>query len=382
MNQKVHVLVVLDYINRNSGVSSVVMNYYAHIDHSKIQMDFLLYKEPEEKYLEYLWANGSKVYYSGYPIEIGLGKYRKEIENFFAEHKNEYSIVHVHIPNAAFIVLKYAKKYDVRTRIIHSHNSKGADGVLKKVRNFILNKQGIFYANQYFACSKSAGEYLYGKKKTSQVTVIHNAIDLEWFRYNLETRMSIRKQLGIEEELLLGHVGRFSEQKNHKFLIEIANQLKKSDVKFKLILLGGGELEKEVRLQIKELELDEFVIFTGIVNNVKEYMDAMDVFLLPSLYEGLPCVCVEAQANGLPCMLSSNITREVELTDSIHFLDVAEPAVWSDMIIKIIDSAELSDKRQDNERMTLSKYDIVIQGKNLEERYLSYGNSTDIDVNL
>lgn len=382
MDNKVHVLIVADYISRNSGVSSVVMNYYTHIDHSKIQMDFLLYKEPEEEYLEYFQKFGSKVYFSGYPSEIGLRHYEKEIENFFKTHKNEYTVVHVHIPNAAFVVLKYAKKHGVKTRIIHSHNSRGADNRFKKMRNYLLNKIGISYANQYFACSKSAGEYLYGKKKNSQIVVINNAIELDKYFYNPESRTAIRKQLDVGDEILLGHVGRFSEQKNHRFLIEVANQLKIAGVKFKLLLIGGGELEKDIREQIEELKLKEFVIFTGIVSNVKEYMDAMDVFLLPSLYEGLPCVCVEAQANGLPCMLSSNITREVELTDSIHFLDVAEPAVWSDMIIKMIDSAELSDKRQDNERMTLSKYDIVIQGKNLEERYLSYGNSTDIDVNL
>ena len=382
MDNKVHVLIVVDYINSNSGVSSVVMNYYSHIDHLKIQMDFLLYKEPEEEYLEYFQKFGSRVYFSGYPSEIGLRHYEKEIKNFFKTHKNEYTVVHVHIPNAAFVVLKYAKKYGVKTRIIHSHNSRGADNRFKKMRNYLLNKIGISYANQYFACSKSAGEYLYGKKKNSQIVVINNAIELDKYCYNPESRTTIRKQLAVGDEILLGHVGRFSEQKNHRFLIEVANQLKKADFKFKLLLIGGGELEKDIRRQIEESNLNEFVIFTGIVNNVKEYMDAMDIFLLPSLYEGLPCVCVEAQANGLPCILSLNITREVELTDSIRFMNIEDPAVWADMVMKMFDSGEVREKRHNNRKVTLSNYDIVVQGKNLEERYLSYGNSTGINVNL
>lgn len=158
--KKIKVLVVLDFINRNSGVSSVVMNYYSHMDASKIQMDFLLYEEPDESFATYLQQNGSKIYALGHPTKLGILNYARGIEAFFKTHHNEYDIVHLHIPNAAFVVLKYAKKYGIKTRIIHSHNSRGADGWMKKIRNYLLNQQGIRYANEYYACSKSAGKYL------------------------------------------------------------------------------------------------------------------------------------------------------------------------------------------------------------------------------
>lgn len=383
MDHKAQVLIVVDYINNNSGVSSVVMNYYSHIDHSKVQMDFLLYEMPEENFLQYLQNHGSKVYCSGYPMKIGIRNYQKEIENFFKELEDEYSIVHVHIPNAAFVVLKYAKRYGVNTRIMHSHNSRGADGVLKKIRNYILNKQGIFYANQYFACSKAAGEYLYGRKRNQQVTIINNAIDLKKYSFCPESRDRIRKELEIGDEIVLGHVGRFSEQKNHKFLIEIANQLKTQKINFKLLLLGSGELQDQIKEQVEKSGLEKIVIFAGIVNNVKEYMDAMDIFLLPSLYEGLPCVCVEAQANGLPCFLSESITGEVALADSVHFLEISKASIWADMIIEMLNSKQQKRNHgEKNQYIGLNQYDIAIQAKILEERYLSYGNSSNINVNI
>ena len=382
VNQKVHVLVVLDYINHNSGVSSVVMNYYSNIDKLKVQMDFLLYEKPEEEFLSELSKNGSKIFALGHPVSFGLKNYHNVVDKFFDKHQGEYSVVHVHIPNAAFVVLRCAKKYGVKTRIIHSHNSRGADGCIKKVRNFILNKIGVFYANQYFACSKSAGEFLFGKNKLDKVTVIHNAIDLKKFAFDSEHRNRIRRELGIGDELVLGHVGRFSEQKNHRFLIEIAKQLEKRNVDFKMLFLGGGELQEQIAAKVKEFNLEKKVIFAGIVNNVKEHMDAMDIFLLPSLYEGLPCVCVESQANGLPNMLSSNITKEVALNTAVCFLEIISAEEWADMVLEIYANDNLSIRRKSGNNRGLELYDIAIQAKILEEKYISYGNSSGINVNI
>lgn len=365
------VLVVLDYINSNSGVSSVVMNYYSNIDKSKVQMEFLLYENPEKKVLEYLKGKESNIYALGHPVKIGIGSYQKAIDRFFKEHQNQYHIVHVHISNAAFVVLKYAKKYGISTRIIHAHNSRGADGAVKKIRNYVLNKKGIFYATQYFACSKSAGEYLYGKRHLDEVIVINNAINLKKYRYDCESRMKIRKELGIRDELVLGHVGRFSKQKNHEFLIEIANELKKRTIDFKLMLLGGGELQEQTKEQVEIFGLNEQVIFVGVVDNAKEYMDAMDLFILPSLYEGLPCVCIEAQANGLPCLVSENITREVAVSDLMKFLGITDATEWIDGILKH-NIKQLRQKRENGGCIDLKSYDITAQAKILEERYLSY----------
>lgn len=382
MGKKVRVLLVLDYINHNSGVSSVVMNYYSNIDKSKVQMDFLLFENPEEDFLTELSKNGSKIFALGHPVNLGIKQYNKLVDGFFSKHQNEYSVVHVHIPNAAFVIHKCAKKYGVATRIIHSHNSKGADGCVKKIRNFILNKIGIFYANQYYACSRSAGEFLFGKNKLAHVTVIHNAIDLKKFSFDSECRNRLRRELGIGEELVLGHVGRFSEQKYHKFLIEIAKQLEKRNVDYKMLFLGGGELQEQIRQKVKELNLEKKVIFAGVVSNVKEYMDAMDIFLLPSLYEGLPCVCVEAQANGLPCILSGNITKEVALNNAVHFLEIMNADEWADMVLKVYANKQSDIQRKSRNNDGLELYDITIQAKILEEKYRSYGNSSGINVNI
>lgn len=382
MRKTVRVLVVLDYINSNSGVSSVVMNYYSNIDKAKVQMDFLLYENPDEDILEYLKGNGSNVYALGHPVKMSIGNYQKVIAGFFESHQLRYQIVHVHIPNAAFVVLKYAKKYGVETRIIHSHNSRGADGLVKKFRNYVLNKKGIGYATQYFACSKSAGKYLYGGKHLDEVIVINNAINLKKYRYDQKSGKKIRKELGIGDELVLGHVGRFSRQKNHEFLMEIASQLKERDIEFKLVLLGDGELQERIKEQVEMLGLKEQVIFVGVVNNAKEYMDAMDLFILPSLYEGLPCVCIEAQANGLPCLISENITREVALSDSVKFLGITDAGEWIDAILQMYDIQRLRQKREGDGCPDLNDYDIIAQAKILEERYLSYGYSSNINVDL
>ena len=378
----IKVLQVLDHINSNSGVSSVVMNYYTHMESENIKFDFLLFEEPDEEWSKKLKASGADIYVTGQPSGSRIGTYIKNVDEFFRVHGAEYQIVHVHIPNCAFAILKSAKKYSVPVRILHSHNSRGADGLIKKVRNFVLNKQGVSYANHYFACSKSAGQYLYGKKHLNDVTIIPNAIDLKKFQYSQDNRAKIREALGIREELVLGHVGRFSTQKNHEFLIEIVNRLKEKEVAFKLVLLGSGELQEQIKEQIEVLGLEEHVVFVGVVNNAKEYMDAMDLFVLPSLYEGLPCVCIEAQANGLPCLISSNVTKEVELSDFVKFLEITDAGVWAETILEQSDIQQLEQQRKGYSCEGLKDYDIIIQAKILEERYLSYGNGSDIDVDL
>lgn len=379
MNKKVRVLQVLDFINHNSGVSAVVMNYYAHLTRERVSCDFLLYESAEHDLEEQIRANGSKIYLMGQPSGSNLAECEKRVEKFFAEHAREYDVVHVHIPNAAFIVLRMAKKYGVPVRILHSHNARGADGTLKKIRNFVLNKWGISYANYYMACSQKAGVYLFGKRKVKQgkVVVLNNAIELEKYQYNSENREKLRGELGVGDELILGHVGRFSEQKNHSGLIEIFAKLQERGVPGKLLLLGDGSLRPQIEQLAREKGVFENVIFQGIVSNVEEYMSVMDVFLLPSLYEGLPVVCVEAQAAGLPCIVSANVTQEIALTDRVEFIENEMISQWCDEIEQL--ASQLPDRSQ---CMPMEAYDIRKQARRLEEIYLSYGMGTDTDVHL
>lgn len=379
MKKPVRVLQVLDFINHNSGVSSVVMNYYLHLKLTNVQCDFLLYEEAEEELELELKNRGACIYVTGQPAGTGIAAYRKRVDQFFKQHEKEYDVVHIHIPNAAFIVLRSAKKYGVPVRIVHSHNARGADGRIKKIRNFILNRWGIHYANQYYACSKAAGRYLYGKKKmkAGAVTILNNAVDLAKYSYCSETRAKIRNMLGVGDEPLLGHVGRFEEQKNHEFLMDIFAEVLKQGLNCRLILLGDGNLREHMERKAEVLGIADRVDFVGVVNHVEEYLSAMDMFLLPSLYEGLPVVCVEAQAAGLPCLVSMNVTTEIKLTDIVYFLKNGDIGQWCNRIFQLADA--LPDR---TEIKGMDAYDIVKQAKHLEEKYLTYGSCANTDVYL
>lgn len=378
MSDNVKVLQVLDFINYNSGVSAVVTNYFFQMDPQRVQCDFLLYEMPEDAWMTRLTAAGAKVYATGKPSGRSMAEYERNVKDFFRQHAKDYDIVHVHIPNAAFIVLRYAKKYGIKVRILHSHNARGADGAVKKIRNYLLNQWGIRYANQYFACSVKAGNYLFGEKRCGQLVVLPNAIRLERYAFDEKKRKTIRDSLGVKEhELLLGHIGRFAEQKNHEGLLKIFAETRKRGMDTKLVLLGDGELREKTGQLTEELGIKDQVLFAGVVANVPDYLSAMDIFLLPSLYEGLPVVCVEAQAAGLPCLISDQVTREIALTDQIWFLANGNLDSWCDRIRKI--SAE---GRIRNAEKGLEQYDIVRQTRNLEERYLQYAAGTDLDVNV
>lgn len=378
MSESIRVLQVLDFINYNSGVSAVVTNYFFQLDPQRVQCDFLLYEMPEDAWMTRLTAAGAKVYATGKPSGRSMAEYERNVKDFFWQHAKDYDIVHVHIPNAAFIVLRYAKKYGIKVRILHSHNARGADGAVKKIRNYLLNQCGIRYANQYFACSVKAGNYLFGEKRCGQLVVLPNAIRLERYAFDEKKRKTIRDSLGVKEhELLLGHIGRFAEQKNHEGLLKIFAETRKRGMDTKLVLLGDGELREKTGQLAEELGIKDQVLFAGVVANVPDYLSAMDIFLLPSLYEGLPVVCVEAQAAGLPCLISDQVTREIALTDQVWFLANGDLDSWCDRIRKI--SAE---GRSRNAVKGLEQYDIVRQTRNLEERYLQYATGTDLDVNV
>lgn len=378
MSDNVKVLQVLDFINYNSGVSAVVTNYFFQLDPQRVQCDFLLYEMPEDAWMTRLTAAGAKVYATGKPSGRSMAEYERNVKDFFWQHAKDYDIVHVHIPNAAFIVLRYAKKYGIKVRILHSHNARGADGAVKKIRNYLLNQCGIRYANQYFACSVKAGNYLFGEKRCGQLVVLPNAIRLERYAFDEKKRKTIRDSLGVKEhELLLGHIGRFAEQKNHEGLLKIFAETRKRGMDTKLVLLGDGELREKTGQLAEELGIKDQVLFAGVVANVPDYLSAMDIFLLPSLYEGLPVVCVEAQAAGLPCLISDQVTREIALTDQVWFLANGDLDSWCDRIRKI--SAE---GRSRNAVKGLEQYDIAWQAKNLEERYIQYAAGTDLDVNV
>lgn len=378
MSESIRVLQVLDFINYNSGVSAVVTNYFFQMDPQRVQCDFLLYEMPEEAWTARLNRSRCKVYATGKPSGRSMAEYERNVKDFFRQHAKDYDIVHVHIPNAAFIVLRYAKKYGIKVRILHSHNARGADGAVKKIRNYLLNQWGIRYANQYFACSVKAGNYLFGEKRCGQLVVLPNAIRLERYAFDEKKRKTIRDSLGVgEHELLLGHIGRFAEQKNHEGLLKIFAETRKRGMDTKLVLLGDGELREKTGQLAEELGIKDQVLFAGVVANVPDYLSAMDIFLLPSLYEGLPVVCVEAQAAGLPCLISDQVTREIALTDQVCFLANGDLDSWCDRIRKI--SAE---GRSRNAVKGLEQYDIVRQTRNLEERYLQYAAGTDLDVNV
>lgn len=367
-DNKIKVLHVVGRMDRG-GTEALLMSLLHTIDRDRYQFDFVEQTEDECDYDQEILGLGSKIYRCPNISSESIKKYREWWKEFFTEHP-EYAIIHGHSRGSAPIYLDEANKAG-RTTIMHCHNNshgKGVKGAIRYVWQLPLRKIGKYN----FACSYDSGVSQFGKNGTFEV--IKNGIISERFAWNPDIREKKRKELGIENSFVIGNVARFVEQKNHVFLIKVFNEVQKLNPDSKLMLVGEGPLEKDVRKQIKELGIEDKVIFTGVRSDVNELMQAMDAFLLPSYFEGLGIVNIEAQAAGLPCFVSDKvIPPEVDITELMHHIPLEEsPKEWA---VKILDGRiKTEDRKERCEDIVNAGYDIKATAERLCEFYAEVEN--------
>ena len=330
----IRVLHFVSTLSRGSGVMSVIMNYYRHIDRDKVQFDFLHFIACEDSYMEEIRELGGKIYCIDKPGSSFQSI--KQLNSFFRLHAGEYTWLHNHEVYLTFLLRPIAKRYGLEKFIVHCHATKYSDKTLNAVRNRILCLPIRLMKVERFACSEAAGKFLYGEKmlKAGKVFIMHNAIDCEKFRFRPEVRERLRKEMGLEGKFVIGHVGRFERQKNHEFLIEVFAEVKKRRPESVLLLVGEGSLRPDIEYKVKSLYLEESVYFYGQCENVADLYQIMELFVLPSMYEGAPVSLVEAQLNGLFCIVSDAITKESNYTSRVLYLPIHTPKkLWADSCI-------------------------------------------------
>lgn len=358
-NEPLRILQLPNTLSKNSGIMGVIMNYYRHLDREEIQFDFLCFKTNDFDYYDEINSLGGRVFY----LDNSLIKLKYNIEKFLKQNAQDYSILHYHAISIWGCYMSLFESYGIKNRIIHSHNANYGDGFVKRFRNRLLVGKAIRNCNYFFSCSEKAGKFLFGSME--KVYLIRNAVDLNDFRYNEEIRRNKRKELELDEKIVLGHVGRLSQQKNHEFLIDLFNYLYLRDERYHLLLIGSGDLKINLLEKVRVLGIQKNVTFLGSSHEVNNWMQAMDVFVMPSLYEGLPVVGIEAQATGLPCVFSASITEEVGIANFV-FKDLNEPIkVWADTV-KLFSSIIRCDMSSELSRRG---YDITEESYRLMEVY-------------
>lgn len=349
------------------GVESVVMNYYRHIDRTKIQFDFICDKDSTNIPYDEIEQLGGRVILV--PPYQKVFEYQKDLIKIFKD--NNYKIVHSHLNTLSVFPLRAAKKAGVPVRIAHSHSTTNKKEWKKNLLKQILRPFSKVYATDYMCCSELAGRWLFGNKEYDKgnVYLLNNAIDLDKFKYDEQLRNKKRKELNIKDDtLVIGHVGRFVEQKNHRFLIDIFNEVHKQKENSILLLVGQGPLMEEMKEKVKTLGIKDSVKFLGQRNDINELYQVFDVFCLPSLYEGLPVVGIEAQATGLLCVLSDDMTKETKVLNETEFLSLKQSAsVWAKIILN--KQLMLLDKNNTTKKMSAVGYDINIESFKLEKIY-------------
>ena len=343
-------------MNRN-GLENRLMDSYRNIDRSIIQFDFMTNRSEAGEFDEEILRLGGRVFHMSRIAPKSFFKYICELKRFFQTHP-EYKIVHSHLNTLSTWPLLMAKRAGVSVRIAHSRNAsmdRNIKMLYKAFSRLFINGQ----ATDRFACSKSAGIWLFGKKHVEKENfhVIPNAIQLDRFLYSEEKRQNMRSKLGIaENELAIVCVARFSQQKNHTYLLNVFYEIKKTKPNSKLYLVGQGELEAAIRAQIRTMGLDKSVVFLGSRTDVGDVLTAMDGFLFPSFYEGFGTVIIEAQCSALPMVASDTIPSETKLCDCVEFASIKEePAVWANKLLCLIEETH----RKDNSTLIRENgYDI------------------------
>ncbi|MFN3772682.1 glycosyltransferase family 1 protein [Cloacibacterium normanense] len=361
--QPIKILQIFTVLNKG-GAETNLMNYYRNMDRSQFQIDFLVHRETGF-FEDELIKSGSKIFRLPAILPWKLKEYKKAVKNFFDEH-NDFDIVHGQCSELGVFIYEEAKRRGIPVIIAHAHNNR-MDRDKKLVFRLMWKKRMRKSINAYFTCGKEAAENLFGKKLAEKSYQMNNAIEVEDFQFNQEVREKKRKELQAEETINLVNIGRFNTQKNQSFLLEVFAELIKLNKKYKLFLVGQGELESQLREKAKQLQIEQDVEFLGLRNDVPELLQAMDVFLFPSLHEGFSVAFVEAQTTDIKAVISDGVPQEsILIPENVTVIPLKNSALqWAEKI------AEINNFERKNVAALIKEkgYDIKENAQKLEKKY-------------
>lgn len=348
------------------GLENFIMNNYRNIDRTRVQFDFLTHFEGHQDYEEEIEQLGGKIYRIKKFNPLNKA-YINELNGFFASH-NEYKVIHCHMNCLSGTILKAAKDNGVPVRIAHAHTVIPKKMNKEYILKSMLKKSIPMYATDMFACGENAGKFVFGN---SNYKIISNSINTEQYIYSSERSEKQKSLLGLDGCFVVGHVGMFREEKNHAYLLELIKYMTGQDDNVRLLSVGNGPLFEDIKKEAVAMGIADKIVFTGGRSDVADLMQAMDVFVLPSLFEGFPLTLVEAQAAGLPCITSDNVPEECKLTDKYVRLSLDDPMEkW----IKTIYSFKNTERKNNRSVIENAGFDIVTNAKKLEDFYVGKYN--------
>ena len=360
----VNILFVTGSLSLN-GTETFIMNVYRCLDKTKFHADFLLSNGKRTCYYEEVESNGSRIYLCSSRREAPVKSYL-ELYRFFKQTGKRYDALHYCCGSLTSIApIIFACLFGIPVRIIHAHNS-NCTGLHNKILHFLQCPIANILATHRLACSDKAANFFSSFSK--KYIILNNGVDVNKFSFNREKRNFVRKTFGISDnEIVIGHVGRFNIVKNHSFILRIFSSYLRENPKSRLMLIGEGELEGNIKELAKDLGLMEHVMFLGLRQDIPDLLQAMDLFLMPSIFEGLPFVLVEAQSSGLPCVISDRIDKNVDITNNVVFLGLDQPYDrWSFEMTRILNKYK---RGKTDELINKAGYSVLSTTKILEKIY-------------
>lgn len=350
------ILFIIPTLTQTNGVASFMINYLEKFEFSEFEVEVIYNNlRPSKTHIEFFKKKNITLHKLPYVREVGLKKYCEEIKKFFKNH-HDYELIYSNVAYQTYFFYREAQKYGINNFAIHAHATQSSDNKLKNILGEIIQKRVNKISKHKFACSKLAGNAMF---KKNNFTVINNAINYKKYNFDNTCRIKIRRELKINDEVrIIGFVGRYAPQKNVFFFIEL---IKKLPSKYKILMIGNGEQKNEFISRVREENLENKFIFIDETLNVNEYYSAFDYFVLPSLYEGLPIAGVEAQANGLPCLLSNTISDECKISNNIVYLDKDNLDEWIREINKMSRNEKVNLNNDFNIKIQAKKYEKILK---------------------
>lgn len=348
------------------GVESFILNYYSNMDRSKIVLDFLCNTHDDLAYSAQLREMGSTIFHIT-PKGENPFKYKRELRAFFKHNAKNYDSIWVNVCNLVNIdYLKLAKKYGIKKRIIHSHNTANYEHNWRDVMHCYHRRIIKKYATDFWACSKMAAKWFYLDDALESSMVVYNAIDIDSYQFSESKRRDLQSEYELEGKFVLGNVGRLTYQKNQTFLLEL---MKSFNDDFRLVIVGGGELDEELKSQARQLGVADKVRFVGAQTDIQAWLSSFDVFVFPSHYEGLAFTLIEAQANGVHCIVSDcAFNDEAVVNDNISVCAANDIASWKEEIQKVMDDGTRIAPDQIKSNFEKTRYDIKAEALFIQEK--------------